>query len=63
MDFLVTNNRRNYKKFFHRHESTQNNTLHFESKLFPLSGEPLPPPLPRPNFETQLAKNITRPSS
>jgi len=39
MDFLVTNISRIYKKYFHRHESTQNNALHFENKLLPFSGE------------------------
>jgi len=48
MDFLVTNISSIYKKYFHRHESTQNNTLHFENKLLPFSGE-------SPNCEKQLA--------
>jgi len=48
MDFLVTNISSIYKKYFHRHESTQNNTLHFENKLLPFSGE-------TPNCEKQLA--------
>jgi hypothetical protein len=56
MNFLVTNMSSIYKKFFHRHDSTQNNATHFESKLLAFSGE-------SPNCETQLAKNITGTSS
>ena len=55
MNFLVTNINIIYKKFFHRHESTQNNTLYFESKLLAFSDE-------SPDCETQLAKNVTYPS-